>query len=330
MAFMIALFAVVAVAVCLHVSVVGTASLADDAYREMRGSVRRGRGELGTYELGYLAGGPLRVVNTGLAALVGQGRLRLSRGGTLHRVAGSDWPADEVERALLGAVERHGGRRGVPEVRREVSRGPEVEAVRRRLVDQGLLVGDDELSRARQLLRDLRRRVWLTLGAAAVAGLGVVPVAVWVSADAAFVLFGGMLFFVVTGVRGLRGYRRKTALMENLLTRAGSDRLLAARETYGERGGLPDLVYAPVAVYGLGVVGDAQLKAELARTEDGAAGCGGGVCGGGAGEGAGAFGGGDFGSGGDPGSAGGGGGGDGGGSGCGGGGCGGCGGCGGA
>ncbi|MFD2348873.1 TIGR04222 domain-containing membrane protein [Nonomuraea ferruginea] len=111
-----------------------------------------------------MAGGPLRVVNTGLAALLGTGRLRLSRGGVLHRVAGADPGEYDVERALLDAVDRHGGRLGVPEARREVSAGREVEAVRHRLQGMALLAGDDQLAQVRTLLRRLRRWSWVTMG----------------------------------------------------------------------------------------------------------------------------------------------------------------------
>lgn len=281
MAFMIALLLVVGVAVFLEIKVTGTVAELDDAYREMRGGVLDGRDELGTYELAYLAGGPIRVVNTGLAALVSEGRLRLSRGGTLHRVAGAGRPRDKVERELLYTVERHGGQRSVAEVRREVSPGPEVEAVRRRLVEMGLLARDDGLTRVRRLLGDLLRWSRLAWGSAAVAALAIVPVAGRVSADAAFVLFGGAAVFTVQGVRWHRLHRRKRAAAEHLLTYAGRERLRAAQETYAGQGVVPALAFAPVAVFGLSAVDDAVVREELAKRQDGAAACGGVACGGG-------------------------------------------------
>src|SRR5690606_10341788 len=191
MAFMIALLLVVGVAVFLEIKVTGTVAELDDAYREMRGGVLDGRDELGTYELAYLAGGPMRVVNTGLAALVSEGRLRLSRGATLHRVDGAGRPRDKGGRELRHTVGRHGGQRSVAEVRREVSPGPEVEAVRRRLVEMGLLAGDDGLTRVRRRLGDLLRWSRLAWGSAAVAAPAIVPVAGRVSAEAALALCGG-------------------------------------------------------------------------------------------------------------------------------------------
>ncbi|GAA4522776.1 hypothetical protein GCM10023096_50260 [Nonomuraea ferruginea] len=336
MAFMIALTLAVVVGALLGMSVSGIASQAEEAYRRMRGGARdrRGRG-LGTYELAFLAGGPLRVVNTGLAALLGTGRLRLSRGGVLHRVAGADPGEYDVERALLDAVDRHGGRLGVPEARREVSAGREVEAVRHRLQGMALLAGDDQLAQVRTLLRRLRRWSWVTMGVAVASALAGVPVA-QLSGEVAFVLFGAAGVFVVMGARGVRLHRRKRAVMDNLLTYAGRERLLEARDAYAVRegrleardayaeGGGRILAFAPVAVFGLEHLDDARVVAELKRVQDGSAGCGAGACGGGTGEDRTVFGlgtdpagdgGGDFGSGG-----------DGGGSGCGGGGCGGCGG----
>lgn len=65
---------------------------ASSALRREHGRVRAvaanaGPGELGHYELAYLAGGPRRVVNTAIALMARAGALRVSRGGTLHLVA---------------------------------------------------------------------------------------------------------------------------------------------------------------------------------------------------------------------------------------------------
>jgi uncharacterized protein (TIGR04222 family) len=45
--------------------------------------------DLGHYEIAYLAGGPRRVANTAIALLTKSDGLRVSRGGTLHAVAGA-------------------------------------------------------------------------------------------------------------------------------------------------------------------------------------------------------------------------------------------------
>ncbi|WP_187280936.1 TIGR04222 domain-containing membrane protein [Nonomuraea sp. C10] len=284
----------IALVVCVPVywSVSRAAAVVEEARRRMRDAVGREDG-LGTYELAYLADGPARVVDTGLAALVGTGRLRVSRDGTLHRVTDADPPADDVERALLDAVGERGARTAA-DARFKVVRGPEVEAVRHRLVAMGLVVPDEAVVSFRALLARLRRRSTTALVAAVIMAFFAMASMTGTYAAVTGVLAVAALALGVIGVKGRRRLRRAESELADHRTDAGSTRL--ARMYRGPA----DLAYSGVALYGLGQMDDRQSAEALIGGDT-------------------SFGGGDFGSGG-----------DGGGSGCGGGGCGGgCGGCGG-
>ncbi|MEV4221774.1 TIGR04222 domain-containing membrane protein [Nonomuraea sp. NPDC049725] len=276
--------------------------------------------DLTPYELAYLAGGPKRVVNTAIAVLVRSERLRVSRGGQLHRLTGSSRPKEPVERAVLDAVRAQPTGLPAASVRHQVGNGPAVDGVRHQLVRYGLLVPDGSHATARRLLRRLKALSVVSL-VLAVAGL-----AVFLAVPHTLVVGFGAAALAVAGVTGLIAHRRRRALADQL-TDAAHEHLRLARSAHPAgvlaASGMSALavpVAVPVALHGLGELGDPELEAELHnRGQDVPYGssCAGGSCGG--------VGGNDFGGGSSSGSGDSGGGDGGGGSGCGGG-CGGCGG----
>ncbi|MCX9190691.1 hypothetical protein C3Y87_04540 [Carbonactinospora thermoautotrophica] len=92
--------------------------------------------ELGVLESAFLAGGPRRVVDTVLVAMVWEGRLRASRNGTLSAVIYA--PRNPVEAAVHAAL-GPGNLRQVAAVRAEVMRHPAVQGIGDRLAALGLL-----------------------------------------------------------------------------------------------------------------------------------------------------------------------------------------------
>ncbi len=308
--------------------VIAVTSSVKRRHARLRRAADDGPRELGAHELAYLAGGPLRVVNTVIAVLTRAGLLRVSRGGLLHPVNGTDRPGDDLERAVLAAVNSRPGGAQVSEVRHEVGGGPEMGAIEHRLGAMGLLIPHPETERTCAAVG----RLGFFSGACLVMGVGLLYSLLFQSGLGGPV--GGIMALItaalwVTGIVGMRTRGRLRQALRSSLTPAGHDRLRRAQDAY--RPGVPVPAMAsgiamPVALYGLGEMGDAETEAEL-NARDGAApsgsGCAGGSCGGSSDPGKGGFGGGDFGSsGGDSGGD------SGGGSSCGSG-CGGCGGCGG-
>ena len=105
---------------------------------------------LDVYEAAYLAGGPRRVVDTAVVALVETGRVRARTAGDLHVV--QDSPRHEVEAAVLAAV-GSGGPHRIDIVRWVATRDRRLTALADRLKDEGLLSGN---GLARLLSRDGR------------------------------------------------------------------------------------------------------------------------------------------------------------------------------
>lgn len=88
-----------------------------------------------TYERAFLNGGGDRVVDTALAGLIDDGRVRVTRAQELHRVdIGGE---DEVRREVWSLVGRPGT---LAPLRKEFRRSDVCDSLRRRLVDDGLLV----------------------------------------------------------------------------------------------------------------------------------------------------------------------------------------------
>ncbi|CRK55894.1 hypothetical protein [Alloactinosynnema sp. L-07] len=106
--------------------------------RPTGGTIRPG--QLSMHELAYLAGGARRVVETAIARLIDQGRIRPSRKGSVSVVEGST-SADPVDMAVLSDVKRYGDR-AIHLLVDKVSRVDAVTGVGDSLVRKGLLVGE--------------------------------------------------------------------------------------------------------------------------------------------------------------------------------------------
>jgi hypothetical protein len=111
---------------------------------------------LDLYETAYLAGGPDRVVDTAVVALVETGRVRVQRSGELSVV--DDRPWHEVEAAVLAAVGPRGWRR-IDMVRWKAGQDERLSALAERLHRYGLVSG----TRPARRLRWARRPVALTI-----------------------------------------------------------------------------------------------------------------------------------------------------------------------
>jgi hypothetical protein len=92
--------------------------------------------QLDLYDIAFLAGGPARVVDTALVALVGDGRLRVHSPGELAVAEPSR--RHPVEAAVLDAVGT-AGHRSVDTIRWRVKDDERLHALGGRLVDEGLL-----------------------------------------------------------------------------------------------------------------------------------------------------------------------------------------------
>ncbi|MET9067351.1 TIGR04222 domain-containing membrane protein [Streptosporangium sandarakinum] len=321
------------VALILLAAVGFTASALSREHRRVRSvpSAHPG-GPLGHYELAYLAGGPLRTVNTALAVLARGGGVRVSRGGQVSLVTGAPLSPDPVERAVLAALRDRGGSCQVGQLRHAVADDQAMNDLRDGLTRAGLLIPEGALTRARRLLNLL---LVLTILAFVFEFLAFIPILFGF-------LFGGsgavgvvtLLTGSLAAVVGMTTYQIRKRALRGMLTDAGRAALEDVGRTHvrgvPRAAGLP--LYAavgiPVALYGLAEAGDPALTEELQRQHaNSAVSCASGSCGGSSGssgDGGSFGGGGDFGSGGWGDSGGGGGGSScGGGGGCGGGGCGG-------
>jgi len=110
---------------------------------------------LDLYETAYLAGGPDRVVDTAVVALVETGRVRVQRSGELSVV--DDRPRHEVEAAVLAAVGPRGWRR-IDMVRWKAGQDERLSALAERLHRYGLVSS----TRSAHWRRWARRPVALT------------------------------------------------------------------------------------------------------------------------------------------------------------------------
>ncbi|MEZ0073445.1 TIGR04222 domain-containing membrane protein [Planotetraspora sp. GP83] len=277
-------------ATVVAVLVGSTVSTLNRVHGRIRSVTALGRPDIDHYELAYLAGGPRRVINTAIALLSAQDRIRVSRGGRITIVAGAPTSSrDAVEQAVLDQASSPGGRTA-GEIRHEVAGGVAMTGLKHRLIGRGLLLPDGSLTEPRRIHARLRGLTLLAFGvevlSLVVALTGLVP---WNVPTLLAVIFAG-----VSGVRGLLVYRRHTRSLRGLLTRAGFDALQTARIRQ------PHAAYEPgdaaayaamagaVALYGLGQFGDQAVAAEIGREEivhHGAGGagatCAAGTCGGG-------------------------------------------------
>ncbi|MEV7908095.1 TIGR04222 domain-containing membrane protein, partial [Streptomyces anulatus] len=283
------------VGVVLAVAVWVTAVALRAEHRRVSSAGTGGTAPLGPYELAYLSGGPLRVVNTAIGVLARTGALRVARGGQISLVTGARPPAEAIEHAVLDALGSRGGSCSATELRRTVAEGLVMDGLRYRLLGMGLLVPEDALTEARRLLN---RLLALTL------------ISVVFEAGAIFSVaslgYLGMLATLAGSLASLIGlftYFRMRRTLRGVVSGAGHAALVSARGVHvrGARSMTPDLALAvafPVALYGLGELGDPVLEEELnrhAQTATAGSSCASGACGGGSSDSS--SGGGDFGSG---------------------------------
>ncbi|WP_170211721.1 TIGR04222 domain-containing membrane protein [Saccharothrix australiensis] len=133
--------------------------------RWTRGSVPAG--VLDRYDLAFLTGGPRRVVETAVAALIGSGALRSARDGAV-RVVGSPRSDNPVERAVLADAARY-RHRTLALLFTAVSEHDAPRAVGDRLVRRGYLVAPSTAGR------------WLRRGVLPMALLLLVGLVRWVN-----------------------------------------------------------------------------------------------------------------------------------------------------
>ncbi|WP_157249416.1 TIGR04222 domain-containing membrane protein [Nonomuraea typhae] len=237
--------------------------------------------DLGHYELAYLAGGPRRVVNTAIGLLAKSGELRVSRGGALYAV--STVGGDPIEDAVLAAVAARPNGVSAAAVRNEVGNGPAVDSLRHELAALGLVLRDGELAGVRSYLA---RLLALAVGAL-VASIGL----------AIYVVFAGggplavfaMAVTAGTWIGSLAVRHRQGKTLTSDITLAGREQVMEAGRLHTTGGPLATATAAavavPVALYGLGSLGDPQLEAELQAHRNqhgqGASACAAGSCGGG-------------------------------------------------
>lgn len=107
--------------------------------------------EFDFYELAYLCGGPVRVVETALVALYERGDVRISRATRRANVVARD-PGDPVEEAVLREIPAAGRRLG--QVIAAAAAAPEPDAVADRLVGAKLLrPGKGRATRGGRMIR---------------------------------------------------------------------------------------------------------------------------------------------------------------------------------
>lgn len=181
--------------------------------------------ELDAYELAILAGGPSRVVETAVVALVRAGVLRITRSDDLHAVAGAATPAAAVERALLAAVRARPGGLNADRAVQIVAAGPEMTALRRRVEGMGLLHRPGGSGSVRVKLVRLLAVSVLTVVVAAAGAFGFL-ITSWQLMGA------GALAWALTGVFGLVCYMRERRGLRNVPTWSGRQEVQRVRAQY--------------------------------------------------------------------------------------------------
>ncbi|MET8869764.1 TIGR04222 domain-containing membrane protein [Nonomuraea sp. NPDC004580] len=230
------------------------AAAAAGRWRAVRGGtpIELGRRTVDRYELAYLAGGPLRAAETAIALLVSSGAVRLGSGGRIYKVKRGPAGEESVENVVINLVVGRSGR-NVTALKSEVAGSIAVDAVRRRLAEDGLVVGDDGVWRLRAWARRLQVTAVAAVMGAAFAGVGL-SVEPGSYALLALLVFGGTA--VAAGIM-LRGHRRSLAAA---LTPAGQEVLDAAR-----RAANADDEATSIALHGTAALRDDTLRKELRR-----------------------------------------------------------------
>ncbi|GLW07361.1 hypothetical protein Misp01_24910 [Microtetraspora sp. NBRC 13810] len=253
------------VTITVAVLVTGTRSAATREYDRVRGVTAGQSGPLDHYQLAYLAGGPLRAVNTALALLAQAGAIRIARGGRVSPVHGAPPSADPVEQAVLDEVAIYPGE-SLGEIRRQVAAGTAMQQLRYSLVGRGFLLPDGAFT---PVLRRIGRLKAVSVGAIVLTVIIMGLIAVG-TVDLTMPSTAAMLIAGVVGIHGLHTCRRLARATRNLVSTAGHAELSAARRAHPRTGGTlaPDVVLAvPVALYGIQELGDPALETELSRQE---------------------------------------------------------------
>ncbi|WP_062440499.1 TIGR04222 domain-containing membrane protein [Herbidospora daliensis] len=227
--------------------------------------------DLGPYALAHLVGGRDRVFRTALAALVMQGRARISRDGLVTAVRGvPGGPAEPVERGLLDLIGASGGWT-VPDLRLTFGRsGVHTDGVVRELHDAGLL-NEATRATAERAVAILRGWCW---AAALFTPLGLLSLALgWFETVLWSVLtLTVSLLTVIIGVAVAAAYAEAN---RREVTDAGRAAVRAAEARHPRRAAIPppspstveDVVQ--VAIYGMAAyVGPDQEQVRSADSGD--------------------------------------------------------------
>lgn len=211
--------------------------------------------DLDPYQVAYLAGGPRRVLDTVLGAMLAADAVRVPRPGRLSRAAAPPAPAHPLERAALAALP---GRRSrsVYKVRSRVAAGPAMRELRQHLAARGLYEPEARVTPP----------LWVVLAAAISAPAILLGVAVLlplpgVGADQVAQAFG---LTVVAGFLGI-GFHPRSREHPAGPTRAGDDVLEAVRAERARLLPAQKAATAPVgvALYGLPALPDPAVAEAL-------------------------------------------------------------------
>ncbi|MEV4458245.1 TIGR04222 domain-containing membrane protein [Microbispora sp. NPDC049633] len=269
---------VLVVAAAILAALIVTTALAVGRERREAGSGPAVPGSgLDTYELAYLAGGPPQVVITALAALSVREQVRVARGGRVTAVAGAPaTSADPVEQSVLDLATRAGGA-SAAEVRRRAGDGSAMAVLKERLLARGHLLPEGSVEGARRLNARLRALAVLAL-AAAVVTLVLILFIGTVTASAEN--WAAVAIAAVSGGSALIASLTYAASLRSPLSPAGEEALRQARERHprgafaqgtagalGVGGAAGLAVVTPIALYGLGELGDPHLAAQIATDE---------------------------------------------------------------
>ncbi len=228
---------------------------------------------LGPYDLAYLAGGPLRTVNTAICVLVGAKSVRVARDGQISRVAGAPKPSKAIEQEIVRTLRALGGTCSVAKLRHVVGAGSAVRDLHGGLQKRGLAKGWHVKSEVSGMLD----------GVVMLGHVVLVPVVVLMSfisrglspaeREAPAVDFGmwSLLVFVISLLIAVFACCALRWIARRTLNRAGHRAVAEAREIHA-RGVRPatsgrrvSVAAFPIALYGLSELGDPPLERALSR-----------------------------------------------------------------
>ncbi|WP_246555831.1 TIGR04222 domain-containing membrane protein [Nonomuraea jabiensis] len=230
--------------------------------------------ELGPYELAYLDGGMRNAVDTVIAELARTGRIRVSRGGRVHRVRPASTPSDPLEKQVLRFVNSRYGTAMVDV--KHVTSVTVMDAIGHRLVEMGMIYRVDAFDRAHRWFDILSVLFWT--GFMGILVMLFTMLAMNLPWELPMLAVGIIVITLTIARIALWRYGRRLGVT---CTPAGQETLNAARRNTprGAAGGT-----AAIALYGLGQLNNPELEAEISGRRNkrtGSYGSGGGGCGGG-------------------------------------------------